>query len=166
MDEDEIKTLPNVGDIVTSKTLKLKRIVIDVDSKTITVKAIRTGAFKSLFDSLSFDYSRTMRHEDFYVSYDFSRPNTEQSVKVTPEEINTVFIKLGVIYKNIDTEERVIMGSTKKSKGGLTCLEVLSCDRQVDGEYLSYLIEENYFKMNFVSLSNPQKFKNNLSTSF
>lgn len=166
MNNQETKRLPQVGEIVLSKSLKLQRVVTAIDGQTVTLSAIKSKVYTSFFDRLSFDFNKKMSLDDFYFGYIFKKEVINESLVVSSQEMEGVFSKLGEMYQNIDTQERVMLGLNHTDENGENKVELHSFDQMVEGEYLRYCISEDYFQANFKSIEKKPKYKTPLSISF
>ena len=90
-------------------------------------------------------------------------------IQITPQEMASVQFKYGADYQHTDTQECVTLigvSSTTLENVYTSTLHLLSCDRMVDGEYLSYMVTEEYFKKHLVPISLTLAYERNLSLSF
>ena len=150
-----ITTFPKVGDIVITKTLKIKRSVKAVEGNLITIEPLRSNKTPCIFETLVGNYTKTLSFEDLQNSYEIPRAqpalitklfapgqyNAEQRVKVSSNQLKNVIIKTGDAWISKDDKERIIISSMAGNSKDFYLL-VISMDKMFGNEYIEYQIKE------------------------
>ena len=169
-----ITELPKVGDIVITKTLKIKRSVKAVEGNLITIEPLRSNKTPCIFETLAGNYTKTLSFEDLQNSYEIPKAQpalitrlfapgqcvAEQRINVTSVELKNVIIKTGDVWISKDDKERIIISSMAGNSKDFYLL-VISMDKMFGNEYIEYQIKETQLLDMFFKESKQDIFNEN-----
>lgn len=167
----EITTNVKVGDIVLSKTLKIKRIVtrVNTDIGFVTLKNVKRGFHSSFFESLSLDFNKRMSFDELALFYYLYNTEKMEPIIFTPQEVASVEFRNGDELKHIDLGERVIIDTFEEEEttnGKEVYYNLISLDKLLDNEFLKYRVTKEYLRFNFEKLNKEVVLNKDVSFSF
>lgn len=165
-----ITKMPEVGDILATKTLKVRRRVVEVDGSVVTLESV--PCVNAIIFGREYEFSRHPCLRDLTESYylvekekskvpsllsKLAHPikTVETHLKVTKEELQGVQYANGDIFKEQDTGEKVVV-DVVFVRDNIKHVVLLSQDILYDGEPIVYRVTEDLFLKHYKRVTKRQ----------